>query len=137
MDPAAARARLERMVAASSEPVLDAGDLDALLVLAARVDSAGHPVQVDGTGAPTAGATWVPTYNLDAAAAEGWRWKAGRAAGDTGASADGATFAGVSAADCLAQAEQYQRQADRATSSWGTVVPTGLRGMVHVPVVNL
>lgn len=137
MDPAAARARLERMTAADSEPVLDAAAVDDLMVLAARVDAAGHIVEVDTHGAPAAGTTWVPTYNLAAAAAEGWRWKAGKAVENTDASADGASFRGVSAGDCLAQAAVYDRQAARSSSSWGTIVPTGYLGATSLPVVNL
>jgi hypothetical protein len=63
--------KFRRMVAADQEPKLDEDDLAAILAGFQKVDVNG--VAPDETG-------WVPTYNLRAAAAEGWRWKAGRAA---------------------------------------------------------
>lgn len=77
MDMAAASARLERMVAADEVPRLDAGRVAQLLELAAR------PVGTD----PDTAVLW----DLNAAAAEGWRWKlATLTAPDF--SADGASF---------------------------------------------
>jgi hypothetical protein len=61
--------RLAVMVAAAEEPVLSADELADLLKQAQRPDSTGlNPTDVG----------WTPTYDLNAAAAEGWRWKAGK-----------------------------------------------------------
>ena len=66
------RDRLARMTAATEAPALNDADLDELLRGARRIDAAGLP--------PTDTA-WTPTYDLNAAAAEGWRWKQARVAG--------------------------------------------------------
>ncbi len=71
MDAEAAKTRLERMTAAASEPLLSNNDITALLRQFSLADADGL-TQADDE--------WVPTYNLRAAAAEGWRWKAARAA---------------------------------------------------------
>lgn len=63
--------RLARMLASTEEPTLSDDELADLLRFARRPDSAGN--------APSDPA-WTPRYNLKAAAAEGWRWKAARAA---------------------------------------------------------
>jgi hypothetical protein len=63
--------RFSRMVAADHEPKLNQDDLEAIL--------AGYQ-KIDENGVAPGDGGWIPTYNLRAAAAEGWRWKAGRAA---------------------------------------------------------
>lgn len=94
-----ARARLERMVAASAVPTLDAAEVDDLMALAARNDSL--QTLPGETG-------WLPTYALNAAAAEGWRWKAGKVAGAVNMAQDGNS---LNRSDmhkaCLAQAAYY------------------------------
>jgi hypothetical protein len=62
--------KLSRMVAADSEPKLAPADLEMLLASAARADADGR--------LPSA-PEWIPTYDLNRAAAEGWRWKAAKA----------------------------------------------------------
>lgn len=53
-------------------------------------------------------ALWTPTYDLNLAAAEGWRWKAAKAASLTGFTADGATFHEEQiVAHCLGMAARY------------------------------
>ncbi len=66
---------------------------------------------VDATGlAPTA-AGYKLTWDLNRAAAEGWRWKAGKVAGAFDFNADGASF---NRSQVLTQCEkmvvQYQRR---------------------------
>lgn len=107
MDEAAARARLVRMVAATSEPTLTDGEVDDLLAIAARPDA-------DGLERGTA--EWVPTWELNSAAAEGWRWKAGKAVGDPGYSADGASWKGMDVKACLDQAAHYDTLAIAAAN---------------------
>lgn len=59
------------MTAAHSEPTLSSAEIDELLEMFKKTDSAGY--------LPT-DPLWTPTYNLRAAAREGWKWKAGKAA---------------------------------------------------------
>lgn len=72
MTPDAAYAMLARMTQADQVPTLVAVDLAALLALARRADI---------TGLAPSDPLWAPTYDLNAAACEGWRWKAGAVAG--------------------------------------------------------
>lgn len=70
MDPTIAKNRLKRMVAWEAEPTLSEGEIDDLLEIFRVPDAAG--ILPGETG-------WEPTYRLNAAAAEGWTWKAGKA----------------------------------------------------------
>ena len=55
-------------------------------------------------------ALWTPTYDLNIAAAEGWRWKAAQAASLTGFTADGATYHDEQLiAHCNAMAAHYTK----------------------------
>lgn len=95
-----ARTRLANMVAASSRPVLSDEDLDALLAAARTVDSQGYLVTDAG---------YTPTWDLNRAAAEGWRWKAGRVAGDFDFSADDASYSkGAVMQKCLDMEALYE-----------------------------
>lgn len=78
-----ALARLGRMTASDQRPVLPADELDDLLDAARVADRDGNLVTDPG---------YVPTWNLNAAAAEGWRRKAGKVAGDFTFSADDARY---------------------------------------------
>lgn len=142
---AEARARLERMVAATVPPTLSSDEITDLLVIGRRASANGLSFEddtpwvasmalavgdyvvptvrtgfrylvtvsdgaaglveptwptTDGTTVTLDGITystdetgaWVPTYDLNAAAAEGWRWKAGKIANAFEASADQQTF---------------------------------------------
>jgi hypothetical protein len=99
MDRTVALTRLTNMVAASERPVLSLDDLDALLAAWAVPDQDGRLPQDP---------TWSGTWDLNAAAADGWRWKAGRVAGDFTFSADDASFSkGDVMAKCLQMADEY------------------------------
>lgn len=90
------------MVASSSTPTLDEGQLDELLVFARRPDNA---------GLLPSDTNWSGAYDLNAAAAEGWRWKAAKAAGDFGFSTDGQSFNRDQVhAACIAMAEHYSKR---------------------------
>lgn len=57
------------------------------------------------------GTAWAPTYSLDAAAAMGWRIKAGRAAARYGFMTDGQQFSRQQVvAQCLVMARAYERR---------------------------
>lgn len=74
---------LVRMTDAGCEPELTESDLEDLLGVAARVDENG--LYRGDTG-------WVPTWDVNAAAAEGWLRKAGRAAAKFNFAEDGQRF---------------------------------------------
>ena len=80
---AAARARLSLMVASTARPVLDDAALDVLLDGSRVRDT--HGIHPSETG-------WTETWDLNSAAAEGWRFKAGIVAGDYSFSADDASY---------------------------------------------
>jgi hypothetical protein len=94
MDATVARATLVSYLGGTSaRPALDEAEIDALLSRFRIADSAG--LRPDDAG-------WSPTYALNAAAAEGWRIKGARVAGDFNFSADNASFSkGDVLAHCL------------------------------------
>lgn len=102
MTEAEALERLESMVAYDAEPALTEAQLDDLLLMSKREDTEGR--------APTH-EEWEPTFDLDAAAAEGWRWKAGKAVPRFGVSIDGDTLHRQHIyLHCLRQAEHYAKK---------------------------
>jgi hypothetical protein len=103
-----ARDRLEKMTQWDQEPRLTEDELLSLLELAKRADS----VEI-----PPSEASWAPTWELNAAAAEGWRWKAGKVAGRFNVVADGdslqrAQIFGM----CLQMASKYAGRLARSVS---------------------
>lgn len=94
MDRAGALARLTEMVAADQRPVLSPDTVGRLLDDFRVKDRDGNLVTDPG---------YVETWNLNAAAAEGWRRKAALVAGDFTFSADDASY---SKGDVLANMER-------------------------------
>jgi hypothetical protein len=94
-----ARARLEEMLQIDAEPTLGLSSVDDLLEFAKRVDSNRlAPGDTD----------WEPTWDLNAAAAEGWRRKAGAVAGRFNVTVDGDALSRAQAfGHCLQMAERY------------------------------
>lgn len=77
---------------------------------------------------------WVPSYNLDAAIAEGWRWKAGKVAADFNFITDGNRFERAQKyQQCIAQAEQYAGKAVESIRVYGL---NGDRSEVYPYVVG-
>ena len=109
MDKVAARARLSDMVAADVRPVLDEAALDRLLDAAAMPDALG--LRPSDTG-------WDPTWDLNRAAMDGWRLKAGKVAADFSFTADNASY---SKGDVLANMERmvatYAAKVNGSTAS--------------------
>lgn len=102
MDETTAWDRLSSMVAKVSDPVLDDLEVSDLLSFARRPDS---------DGLLPDDANWTGTYDLNAAAAEGWRWKAAKAAGQFAFSSDGQTFNRNQIYEaCLAMADRYSKR---------------------------
>jgi hypothetical protein len=100
MDEATARATLVSYLGgASARPTLEAAEIDALLSRFRLADRYG--VRPGGDG-------WEGTYALNAAAAEGWRMKGARVAGDFNFSADDASYSkGEVLAHCLSMEAKY------------------------------
>jgi len=93
---------IERRVAHDQEPLLSADDIDYLVEYAKRADTSGRPPSHDN---------WTATYDLDAAAAEGWRIKAGRIAGSFDFAEDGQRFnLSQLYAHCIRQERVYRRR---------------------------
>lgn len=102
MDVLTAQARLARMTEAYSEPLLTPDDLVDCLAMSRLADASGRP--------PT-DPLWTPTWDLNRGAAEGWKRKAGKVAGNYMVTADGATFHREQVvAHCERMAAQYQRK---------------------------
>lgn len=71
--------------------------------------TAGATVTLDGVTYAEAGAEWTGTYDLNAAAAEAWRWKAGQVAGSFTFGSDGQTFNRADMVKaCLEMAKTYR-----------------------------
>lgn len=103
---AEARARLQRMVSADCEPTLSDVEVDDLLVLAKRTDQYGVE--------PRYAASWTPTWELNAVAAEGWRTKMGKAASATDFSMDGVSYTRDQLlAHCERMVAQYEGRISR------------------------
>lgn len=101
-----ARAALEAMVAHDQEPALTSAEVDRLLAGARRADAAGLGPHEDG---------WTPTYDLNSAAAQGWRIKAGKVAGRYAISTDGQTMSRNQVIEhCLAMAAEYRKRVQQA-----------------------
>ena len=116
---AQAQARIERLTDYNTDPTLGTADISDLLEVAARPDESGY-VRSDGT------ATWTATWDLNAAAAEGWRRKAGKAATRYNFSEDGQSFTRAQIyAHCLSQAEHYaSKTLGSFVAHGGTITPS-------------
>jgi len=99
MTQAEAEDKLILMVLAEEDPALSDEQVESLVELARRPDAEGLTALEEG---------WTPTWDLNFAAAEGWRRKAGIAATRFNFSEDGQTFQRAQIyAHCIAQAEAY------------------------------
>lgn len=102
MDATEAQARLEIMVAADSAPTLSETEIGYLLTMCKLADSAGRAPDNDD---------WDPTWDLNRGAAEGWRWKAGKIAGDFNFSEAGGSYHLSDAVQhCQQMADRYRRR---------------------------
>lgn len=94
--------KLTLLCLAEDDPALDSDQLADITAFARRPDADGN---VYGDTA------WTPTYDIDAAAAEGWRRKAGLAAARFSFAADGQRFDRAQIyAHCIQQADFYARR---------------------------
>ena len=90
----------------------------------------GASVAIDGvTYEGTDDGVWTPAYDLNAAAAEGWRWKAGKIADAFDFSTDQQSFEkSQRVKHCLDMAARYEALA--GTSIFGGGVTSSARGLV-------
>lgn len=103
MTEAEAKTKLKLLILDTEEPVLSDAQVVDCLTYARRPDS---------NDFDHSDAAWEPTWDLDAAAAEGWRRKAGIAASQFSFGEDGQRFERAQVyANCLSQAEQFARRA--------------------------
>jgi hypothetical protein len=103
MTEAEAKSKLALMLLSDEDPVLSDEQLDDLTERARRPDAEGLTF-ADGDA-------WTPSWDLDAAAAEGWNRKAGMAANRFNFGEDGQTFQRAQVyANCVKQAEIYARR---------------------------
>lgn len=99
MDREVALEELKDRVAATSRPVLTDAQVNRIL------DNWRTP---DADGRPASDASWDPSFDLNGAAAEGWRKKAGMVAGDFNFSADGSSYSKADVlAHCLEMETKY------------------------------
>lgn len=120
MDEATARVRLERMVASDQIPALTGTEVDDLIELAKRPDSDGVAINDPD---------WTPTWDLGAAAAEGWRWKAAKVAGHFDFGADGSNLSKSQVMDhCLRMAEVFATGAGRRGGATSFALPAWQAG---------
>lgn len=99
LSEADALVRLKQMLQSDAEPSLMIDEVNDLLEFAKRADPDGLAPSDEG---------WDPSWDLNAAAAEGWRRKAGQVAGRFNVSLDGESLSRAQAfAHCLQMAERY------------------------------
>ena len=102
MSEAEAKTKLELLVLSSEEPALSSAQVNDLVAAARRPDAEDRVHGEDG---------WEETWDLDAAAAEGWTRKAALAANRFNFAEDGQRFDRAQTyAHCISQAERYARR---------------------------
>ena len=89
---------LKKLAAWDVAPTLTDTEIDELLAAAAKKDAEGN--------APTS-EDWIPTYDVNAAAAAGWLIKAGRAASTTETEPDSVNVTSRIFANCLRMSRVY------------------------------
>jgi hypothetical protein len=106
MDVATAKATLTAYLGGNVRPVLSEAILDSLVARFAIMDSDGLRPTDDG---------WGGSYALNAAAAEGWRMKAGMVAADFNFSADDASFSKGDVMAKMLEMEQHYASLDNGS----------------------
>jgi hypothetical protein len=108
MDEVTARAELSVMVGMSDVPTLRDDEFDLLVSFAKVSDEFG--LRPSDTG-------WTPTFNLNRAAARGWKWKAGKITSAYDFQTDGQRFSRAQWFEhCMAMSQSY------STGGMGTIV---------------
>lgn len=114
MDASTAKARLKTMTASASKPTLSETEIDQLISMFSVADA--------NLNAPNS-VGWAPTYNLRAAAKEGWKWKMGKASELISTDLDGDRMSAQQIFDhCKEMMNSYS---GTASAAMGTTVSTG------------
>lgn len=90
--------KLKKLTAWTTAPALSDTEIDELLLQSGTADPEGRAPESTG---------WVPTYDLNSAAAAGWLIKAGRAANTTETAPDSVEVTSQVFANCLRMARLY------------------------------
>lgn len=117
---AAMRSRLRAMIAEATEATYTDDDLDTIIERYPRIDERGEePYDWDTTTSPPTqddNEDWMPTYDLNLAAADVWEEKAAASAQDYDVSADGATMSRSQVYEqCSRQASRYRSRRSPTT----------------------
>lgn len=129
MDRANARRRLVSMTDGAAEPVLEEHELEELLT--------DHQL-ADADGRAPDDTAWEPTFDLNRAAAAGWRRRAGKVAGDYPITADGRTLGRDKVAEAfLKMAEQYDAAGAGRLSMVNVAATRDVLGLAPEQVLNL
>ena len=104
------------MTAAATEPLLSDLEIDNLLTQFSIVDADGYdPTEVE----------WTPTYNLRAAACEGWRWKMGKCSDLVSTDLDGDRMSSNQLFDhCERMARKYASAASPSVAKYNVDMGT-------------
>lgn len=123
MDETRARSLLEDMTAWDQIPALTTAQVDSLMTLSQRADVIGRgPGDTD----------YVPTWDLNAGAAEGWRWKAAAVSGSFDFVSDSQRFdRSQMAAMCLTMSDRYRRRI------LGSVIVRSGLPIIPVPIIPI
>ena len=109
--PESAKEKLKKLTAWTTEPALTDVEIDELLAASGLADAEGN--------APSS-EDWTPTYDINAAAAEGWLIKAGRAASTTETEPDSLQVTSRVFENCVRLARLYSTK--RAASARVSIV---------------
>ena len=96
-----AKDRLKKLTASADEPALTDAEIDELLASSSVADGEGTSPESDD---------WSPTYDIAAAAAEGWMIKAARAASTTETDPDSLNVTSRIFENCVRMARIYSRK---------------------------
>ena len=95
-----AKDKLKKLTASAEEPALTDAEIDELLAASSVADGEGNSPESED---------WSPTYDIAAAAAEGWMIKAARAAGTTETEPDSLQVTSRIFENCIRMARTYSR----------------------------
>ena len=103
-----AKDKLKKLTAATDEPVLTDADIDELLAASSVADGDDNSPESEA---------WSPTYDIAAAAAEGWMIKTGRAANTTETDPDSLNVTSRIFENCIRMAGIYSRKRSAAVKT--------------------
>ena len=103
-----AKDKLKKLTAATDEPVLTDADIDELLAASSVADGDDNSPESED---------WSPSYDIAAAAAEGWMIKAARVANTTETDPDSLNVTSRIFENCIRMAGIYSRKRSAAVKT--------------------